>query len=179
MHKNSHAMSQYDQTNPYHNIVLQILHCKCTECAFKLFVGCCCFFSILWIITSNKTTFCDLTNHENSLVLGYLNDIISQWTNLVIKTSLLQTINVNNIVFFFVSVHAFSFVTEYRILGKKGEGTFSEVLKVQNIKDGTYRACKKMKQNYDRWVQEWKTHVCMIWEIMAKLKCHYCLQCVI
>ncbi|KAL4238951.1 hypothetical protein ACF0H5_003655 [Mactra antiquata] len=38
---------------------------------------------------------------------------------------------------------------EYRILGKKGEGTFSEVLKCQNIKDGSYWACKKMKQNYD------------------------------
>ncbi|XP_076442390.1 MAPK/MAK/MRK overlapping kinase-like isoform X2 [Babylonia areolata] len=38
---------------------------------------------------------------------------------------------------------------KYRILGKKGEGTFSEVLKVQHIKDGTYRACKKMKQSYD------------------------------
>ena len=42
--------------------------------------------------------------------------------------------------------HAFS---EYRILGKKGEGTFSEVLKCQHIKDGTYYACKKMKQHYD------------------------------
>ncbi|KAH3852324.1 hypothetical protein DPMN_094829 [Dreissena polymorpha] len=39
---------------------------------------------------------------------------------------------------------------EYRILGKKGEGTFSEVLKCQNIKDGSYWACKKMKQTYDR-----------------------------
>ncbi|XP_064622097.1 MAPK/MAK/MRK overlapping kinase-like isoform X2 [Lineus longissimus] len=38
---------------------------------------------------------------------------------------------------------------EYRILGKKGEGTFSEVLKCQNTKDGTYWACKKMKQHYD------------------------------
>lgn len=38
---------------------------------------------------------------------------------------------------------------KYRILGKKGEGTFSEVLKCQNIKDGTYWACKKMKQTYD------------------------------
>ncbi|KAK7103924.1 MAPK/MAK/MRK overlapping kinase-like isoform X3 [Littorina saxatilis] len=38
---------------------------------------------------------------------------------------------------------------KYRILGKKGEGTFSEVLKVQNIKDGTYKACKKMKQSYE------------------------------
>ncbi|XP_074651278.1 MAPK/MAK/MRK overlapping kinase-like isoform X2 [Tubulanus polymorphus] len=38
---------------------------------------------------------------------------------------------------------------KYKILGKKGEGTFSEVLKCQNIKDGTYWACKKMKQHYD------------------------------
>ncbi|KAK3093503.1 hypothetical protein FSP39_016537 [Pinctada imbricata] len=38
---------------------------------------------------------------------------------------------------------------QYRILGKKGEGTFSEVLKCQNIKDGGYWACKKMKQTYD------------------------------
>jgi len=38
---------------------------------------------------------------------------------------------------------------KYRILGKKGEGTFSEVLKCQLIKDGTYRACKKMKQTYE------------------------------
>lgn len=40
---------------------------------------------------------------------------------------------------------------EYRILGKKGEGTFSEVLKVQDIQDGTYFACKKMKQRYERY----------------------------
>ncbi|XP_050407443.1 MAPK/MAK/MRK overlapping kinase [Patella vulgata] len=38
---------------------------------------------------------------------------------------------------------------KYRIIGKKGEGTFSEVLKCQNIKDGGYWACKKMKQTYD------------------------------
>jgi len=38
---------------------------------------------------------------------------------------------------------------KYRILGKKGEGTFSEVLKCQHVKDGTYYACKKMKQRYD------------------------------
>lgn len=38
---------------------------------------------------------------------------------------------------------------KYRILGKKGEGTFSEVLKVQDIRDGTYYACKKMKQRYE------------------------------
>ncbi|XP_031558432.1 MAPK/MAK/MRK overlapping kinase-like [Actinia tenebrosa] len=38
---------------------------------------------------------------------------------------------------------------KYRILGKKGEGTFSEVLKVQDIRNGTYFACKKIKQRYD------------------------------
>jgi renal tumor antigen len=40
--------------------------------------------------------------------------------------------------------------SEYRILGKKGEGTFSEVLKCQNIRDGTFWAAKKMKQTYKR-----------------------------
>lgn len=38
---------------------------------------------------------------------------------------------------------------KYRILGKKGEGTFSEVLKCQHLKEGSYWACKKMKQTYD------------------------------
>lgn len=37
---------------------------------------------------------------------------------------------------------------KYRILGKKGEGTFSEVLKCQKLTDGTFWACKKMKQTY-------------------------------
>jgi renal tumor antigen len=39
---------------------------------------------------------------------------------------------------------------EYKILGKKGEGTFSEVLKCQNVRDGTFWAAKKMKQLYKR-----------------------------
>ncbi|KAJ8045616.1 MAPK/MAK/MRK overlapping kinase [Holothuria leucospilota] len=38
---------------------------------------------------------------------------------------------------------------KYRMLGKKGEGTFSEVLKCQNIQDGTQYACKRMKQTYN------------------------------
>ncbi|CAF0918078.1 unnamed protein product [Brachionus calyciflorus] len=38
---------------------------------------------------------------------------------------------------------------KYRMLNKKGEGTFSEVIKCQNIKDGTFWACKKMKQRYN------------------------------
>ncbi len=36
------------------------------------------------------------------------------------------------------------------MLSKKGEGTFSEVLKCQNVKDGTFWACKKMKQRFNR-----------------------------
>lgn len=38
---------------------------------------------------------------------------------------------------------------KYRILGKKGEGTFSEVLKCQSIENGQYYACKRMKQQFD------------------------------
>ncbi|XP_057315781.1 MAPK/MAK/MRK overlapping kinase-like [Hydractinia symbiolongicarpus] len=38
---------------------------------------------------------------------------------------------------------------KYRILGKKGEGTFSEVLKCQSIENGHYYACKRMKQHFD------------------------------
>ncbi|XP_015205583.1 MAPK/MAK/MRK overlapping kinase isoform X2 [Lepisosteus oculatus] len=35
---------------------------------------------------------------------------------------------------------------EYKIIHKLGEGTFSEVVKTQNLKDGNYYACKTMKQ---------------------------------
>ena len=31
---------------------------------------------------------------------------------------------------------------KYRLVSKKGEGTFSEVLKAQNVKRGTYHAIK-------------------------------------
>ncbi|XP_072283962.1 MAPK/MAK/MRK overlapping kinase [Pyxicephalus adspersus] len=34
----------------------------------------------------------------------------------------------------------------YKKINKIGEGTFSEVVKVQSLKDGNYYACKKMKQ---------------------------------
>jgi len=37
----------------------------------------------------------------------------------------------------------------YRILAKKGEGTFSEVLKCQNVENRQYYACKRMKQHFD------------------------------
>ncbi|XP_066550724.1 MAPK/MAK/MRK overlapping kinase isoform X2 [Amia ocellicauda] len=35
---------------------------------------------------------------------------------------------------------------DYRIIHKLGEGTFSEVVKTQSLKDGSYYACKTMKQ---------------------------------
>lgn len=38
---------------------------------------------------------------------------------------------------------------KYRLVAKKGEGTFSEVLKAQNIKDGRYHAIKCMKNRFD------------------------------
>jgi renal tumor antigen len=38
---------------------------------------------------------------------------------------------------------------KYRLVAKKGEGTFSEVLKAQNIKDGKYRAIKCMKNRFE------------------------------
>jgi renal tumor antigen len=38
---------------------------------------------------------------------------------------------------------------KYRLVAKKGEGTFSEVLKAQNVKDGTYHAIKCMKNRFD------------------------------
>ncbi|XP_053093446.1 MAPK/MAK/MRK overlapping kinase isoform X6 [Pangasianodon hypophthalmus] len=36
---------------------------------------------------------------------------------------------------------------DYKIIKKIGEGTFSEVMRVQNLKDGKHYACKTMKQS--------------------------------
>ena len=36
------------------------------------------------------------------------------------------------------------------MIGKKGEGTFSEVLKCVDVRDGTYWACKKLKQYFKK-----------------------------
>lgn len=38
---------------------------------------------------------------------------------------------------------------KYRLISKKGEGTFSEVLKAQSIKSGKYTAIKCMKNHFD------------------------------
>eukprot|EP00566_Odontella_aurita_P009130 CAMPEP_0113552014 /NCGR_PEP_ID=MMETSP0015_2-20120614/14836_1 /TAXON_ID=2838 /ORGANISM="Odontella" /LENGTH=503 /DNA_ID=CAMNT_0000452953 /DNA_START=604 /DNA_END=2115 /DNA_ORIENTATION=+ /assembly_acc=CAM_ASM_000160 len=37
---------------------------------------------------------------------------------------------------------------KYRLIAKKGEGTFSEVIKAQNIEDGKYHAIKCMKSHF-------------------------------
>src|SRR5258708_6985078 len=39
-------------------------------------------------------------------------------------------------------------IIEYRLISKKGEGTFSEVLKAQSIKTGKYVAIKCMKAHF-------------------------------
>ncbi|XP_058596299.1 MAPK/MAK/MRK overlapping kinase isoform X2 [Neofelis nebulosa] len=36
----------------------------------------------------------------------------------------------------------------YKAIGKIGEGTFSEVTKLQSLRDGSYYACKQMKQHF-------------------------------
>ncbi|NXP02310.1 MOK kinase, partial [Thinocorus orbignyianus] len=38
---------------------------------------------------------------------------------------------------------------EYKPVGKIGEGTFSDVLKALNLRDGKYYACKHMKQHFE------------------------------
>lgn len=45
----------------------------------------------------------------------------------------------------------FLFPSDYRVVGKMGEGTFSEVLRCQSHVDGKLYACKRMKQKYDRY----------------------------
>ncbi|XP_076314577.1 MAPK/MAK/MRK overlapping kinase-like isoform X1 [Tachypleus tridentatus] len=37
---------------------------------------------------------------------------------------------------------------KYRILGKKGEGSFAEVLACQNLRDGQVYACKRLKGDF-------------------------------
>lgn len=67
-------------------------------------------------------------------------------------------IYVNKNVSFFSQIilkqwHTFLFVVAgYKIIKKIGEGTFSEVVKTQSLKDGKFYACKKMKQTINRYV---------------------------
>lgn len=48
-----------------------------------------------------------------------------------------------------LSLFNINFIIEYRLISKKGEGTFSEVLKAQSIKTGKYVAIKCMKNHFD------------------------------
>lgn len=41
-----------------------------------------------------------------------------------------------------------NYAAEYRVLGKKGEGAFSEVIKAQRSDNGKYYAIKVMKKQY-------------------------------
>ncbi|XP_007886539.1 MAPK/MAK/MRK overlapping kinase isoform X3 [Callorhinchus milii] len=45
--------------------------------------------------------------------------------------------------------HKKRYFLDYRLVTKIGEGTFSEVWKVQSLKDANYYACKKMKQHVE------------------------------
>jgi renal tumor antigen len=49
---------------------------------------------------------------------------------------------------------------KYRLVAKKGEGTFSEVLKAQNVKDGRYHAIKCMKNRFDSIDQVTELYYC-------------------
>ena len=59
-------------------------------------------------------------------------------TSICLKTE--KTATLNNAAFVY---------PEYRLVAKKGEGTFSEVLKAQCIKNSKYVAIKCMKNHFD------------------------------
>nr|XP_039318759.1 MAPK/MAK/MRK overlapping kinase isoform X6 [Saimiri boliviensis boliviensis] len=42
-----------------------------------------------------------------------------------------------------------TFTADYKAIGKIGEGTFSEVMKMQSLRDGNCYACKQMKQRFE------------------------------
>lgn len=46
----------------------------------------------------------------------------------------------------------FDYYTGYKVIKKIGEGTFSDVVKTQSLKDGKFYACKTMKQTINRYV---------------------------
>lgn len=46
---------------------------------------------------------------------------------------------------------------KYRLISKKGEGTFSEVLKAQSVKNGRYYAIKCMKTHFDS-IEQVRSH---------------------
>lgn len=52
---------------------------------------------------------------------------------------------------FFIVIFVSDYCAGYKIIKKIGEGTFSEVLKTQSLKDGKFYACKTMKQTINRY----------------------------
>ena len=59
----------------------------------------------------------------------------------------------------FLQIRAYLLPLEYRLISKKGEGTFSEVLKAQSIKTGKYVAIKCMKAHFYNIDQVWTIKV--------------------
>lgn len=54
---------------------------------------------------------------------------------------------------FFNSPYSYFYcLSGYKTIKKIGEGTFSEVVKTQSLKDGKFYACKTMKQTINRYV---------------------------
>ena len=51
---------------------------------------------------------------------------------------------------------------DYRMFGRTGEGTFSEVLRCQCLADSKFYACKKMKQRYDRFAFRYVSEFCAV-----------------
>lgn len=64
---------------------------------------------------------------------------------------------------------------EYRLIAKKGEGTFSEVLKAQCIKNGKYVAIKCMKNHFDSidQVGGWESS----WASLLGIACMHAAAC--
>lgn len=59
---------------------------------------------------------------------------------------------------------------KYRLVAKKGEGTFSEVLKAQNVKDGRYHAIKCMKNRFESIDQVSSQHASPMSEAVSHLR---------
>ena len=59
---------------------------------------------------------------------------------------------------------------DYRMFGRTGEGTFSEVLRCQCLADSKYYACKKMKQRYERCAPCCITECCAVLLFAVSIK---------
>lgn len=71
--------------------------------------------------------------------------------NTHITVSLRTVANCQNSSCIWVLCCYLSLCAGYKVIKKIGEGTFSEVLKTQSLKDGKFYACKTMKQTINRY----------------------------